>query len=261
MLKKIVFPGVILFLILIIAGVVLFFNLDKIFKMAIEKGGSHILGVETRVDKADVSVFGGTIDLYGLELGSPKKFEAKEMLEIGHAKMDVKLGSFRGKELLINEVLVDDAEMTVEIKDGKTNWQVLARRLESKKDEEKSKKRIRIERVAFEDGTVKMAGLPGGVSSEFALPNIEITDLSAGGDGGLPPTDLFLKLIVEVYEKISGKARKELPKREVERISDSLGPLIKGAGEILKDSTEGKVGDEVNEILKGGEKGDEEGGE
>jgi len=248
--KKILLVIAALVLLVVIGGVVLVLNLDRLVKAGVEKGGSLILGVPTGLDSASVSVLGGTVGLDGLTLGSPEGFDAPEMFGLDHAHVSVDLGSLRSEEMVVHEVVIDGAEFTLEFSGTKTNWGALMAQLEKEPTEEqekrKSERKLRIGRVAFTNGSVSVKGIRVPVSTTFRLPDLEITELGTGDGTAATVRGVLADVIGQLYVAMLGAAEGVVPTEELRKVAGELGSLAEQAGGTLKEA-----GSAVQDVGKG----------
>ena len=76
--KVVLFLGA--FLVIAVVGVYL--SLGSIVKTAVQKGGTHALGVETTLSSASVNLFGGDLGLNELAVRNPPGFEEEYFLQM-----------------------------------------------------------------------------------------------------------------------------------------------------------------------------------
>jgi len=230
-------------------------NLDKIVKMGVEEGGTLVLGVPTQLEGATVTVRDGTVGLDGLVIGNPEGFKEPSMFELGHAHTSVDIGSLRSAEIVVREVVIDGAEITLEFGEGTTNWAVLLKRLESEpKDEEvkrKSQKQLRVDRILFTNGKIRIAGIPVAGSATIPLPTLEITDLAPAD--GTPSTvgNVLADVIRSLYASILTAATDVLPVEQIEKLAEEAGAVLSDAAGAVKDAgsaIEDAAGDAAKDI-------------
>jgi len=205
MLLKIV--GVILIL-AIIALVAVILSLDRIVKAGVQTVGTHTLGVKTTLDGASVSVLSGKVGLDGLALGSPEGFKEPSMFALAHGRTSVRLGSLLTKEVVVQQVIVDGPEITLEVGPGGTNWGALLQRLKGEEASTKSQTTVRIDRIAIVNAKVKVSGA-GLVSKTPALPDLEITGIRTSEGGGVTAANLLRQVIVPLSAAIYSAAGKQ----------------------------------------------------
>ena len=147
----------------------------------------------------------------GLMIGSPEGFEQPSMFKLAHAHATVDISSLRGDEIVVHEVVIDGPEITLEIGNGTTNWGTVMSRLEREPDpEEKAKeseKRIRIDRIVFSNGKIRIAGIPLVGSVAVPLPSLELTDIGGGGaEGAGSVRETIAEVVGKLYKAILAAA-------------------------------------------------------
>ena len=176
------------------------------------------------------------------------------MFELKHAHTTVDIGSLRGDEIVVEEVVIDGPQITLEFAGGTTNWGTVLKQLESEpKDEEakqKSQKKIRVGRISFTNGTIRIAGIPVAGSATIPLPTLEITDLAPAD--GAPSTvgTVLAGVIRSLYAKILSAAKDVLPTEQVEQLAKEAAAVLGDAGAAVKDAG-AAVGDAAGDAAKG----------
>jgi uncharacterized protein involved in outer membrane biogenesis len=98
----------------IIALLVVFFSLDSIVKKGVETVGPSITKVDVKLGAAEISPFSGSGRLVKLFVGNPEGYKTPSAIEVGDIKVGVKLGSVTSDTIVVNEVSVKDAVITLE---------------------------------------------------------------------------------------------------------------------------------------------------
>lgn len=258
--KKLLLIGVIVLVVVVVIAIVVVLNLGKLVETGVERGGSMVLGVETELEGASVSLLGGTVGLDGLRLGSPEGFDAPAMFELSHAHATVDLGSLRSDEIVVHEVVVDGAEITLEFAGGKTNWGALMDRLEREpapeEEPEVAKKKVRIERMVFTNGKVHVAGIPLAGTATVPLPSLELKDLGSGGGKAASVRNVLADLIGELHNAILTAASDVVPAEELRKLGEDVTGLLGGAGAAAGQEAR-KAGERATGLFKGVLGGDE----
>ena len=244
---KIIIAAAVVVVLLLVAVVVATSNLGKIVKFGVEKGGTLVLGVPTQLERATVSVRNGTVGLDGLTIGSPQGFKEPTMFELGRMQATVDIGSLRKEEIVVREVVIDGAKITLEFAGGKTNWGTVLKRLEGEpKDEEakqESQKKIRIGRIVFSNGEVRIAGIPLAGSATVPLPTLEITDLASAD--GTPQTvgKVLANVIRSLHKAILAAAGDVLPVERLQTLRQEALSAVNDAGEAVREAAAGAAKD------------------
>ena len=255
MLKKAIIGLVVVLAVVVVVLGVMWLQINRVVKFGVEKGGTRVLGVETKLDDADVSIIGGSAALNGLTLASPEGFKKEHMFRMAHARSSLDPWSIRSEEILIHEVVVDGADLVMEFKGTRTNWQVVMDRLESEEPEEEApaeQKRMKIERLVFRNGQVQVAGLPAKVGGTVRLPDIEMKDLGVGGPG-LTARELLLRVIPRVIQEATKVLQQEYPGIDVKKLRKNLQDLVSETADV--EGTAGKAVEEGKKALEGAVEG------
>jgi len=239
--KRKIIIGVVVVAVVVVVGLVLVAsNLDKIIKIGVEKGGTLVLGVPTTLEKATVSVREGTIGLDGLVLGSPEGFSEPSMFELGHAHATVDIGSLRKDELVVHEVVIDGPKITLEFAGGTTNWGTVLKGLESApQDEEakqKSQKKLRVDRIVFSNGKIRLVGGLLAAPVTVPLPTLEITDLAPADGTAQTVGGVLADVIRSLYKSILGAAKDVLPLEQIEKLGEEAFAAAGEAAAAAKDA-------------------------
>ena len=100
---------------------ILLFNLDSFVREGIQIGGTRTLGVETRLDSANVSLWGRSITLHGLNVANPKGFTGPTFMKADLISVSAEVGKLRKKEIHLYLVTLNGPEITYEVAKPKTN--------------------------------------------------------------------------------------------------------------------------------------------
>ena len=220
---------VLILLVLAAAGVTL--ALNHLVKAGIETVGPRVMGVPVRVAAVDISLLKGSFVVTGFEVGNPKGFDSPTSFAVGRMRVDAKLRSLFSDEIVMPVVEVEAPEATLEMKDGRTNIGVLQEGL--KLPERKSEKKLRIGVIRVRDASVRVAGLPGGQSMRFALPDAELTDLHTGGEAA-SPGEVASRTLTELYDDIMAACGELLSDEELEELRKELEDVLLSGGEGLE---------------------------
>ncbi len=104
-------------------------NLDSIVKNVIEKVGSDVTGSTVSVGGVKITLKEGRGEISGLHLGNPQGFDSAHLFHLNNVALD--LGNVFGDVIIIDEVLIDGADIIAEQKGQTTNLQALLENIES----------------------------------------------------------------------------------------------------------------------------------
>jgi uncharacterized protein involved in outer membrane biogenesis len=200
--KKKIFAGVFLVLLVVVAGGLTFLlsNLNSIVAGIIEKHGSEVTATSVAVSGVDISLRDGRASLSGLTIDSPDGFDARRAFSLGEIAVDIDLESLRGEPIVIREILVQAPVVQAEVReDGSSNLMALNRNVQayaagaaggegagSGGGGEADQKRIRIDSFVFEQGRIEVDAAALGLEPRTVeLPAIRLRDIG-GAQGALP---------------------------------------------------------------------------
>lgn len=126
---------VVALLLLVAIGVgVLLYYLDNIAKAGIEKGGSYALGVPTRLENIDISIFSGKCNLDNLRIANPAGFEFDHFMKINHGEFVINTQSLRSDTIEIEKLHLTGIELSIEKNKDSANYQVILDNLKKTSD-------------------------------------------------------------------------------------------------------------------------------
>jgi hypothetical protein len=275
--------GLVLLLALVGAGVILF--IDSLAKTAIETGGSHALGVETRLASASIGLFSGEFALSGLTVANPAGFAEPNFFALGGTRLALPLSSLRAERVTIPELVLEGITLDLERNAQGTNYGVILdnlSRFESSAPApdggaapaSEGGKVFVLKKLVVRDVRATVNLLPEGgalTKLSLAIPEVVVTDLGTdmslaqicalvvktvvraaiekGGDA--LPAELLADLRGRMGA-LEGQARAQLDAEvgkaqgELEHAAGKLGPEAEKAAQAAGD----KLGGELDKLLK-----------
>jgi|AGTN01.1.fsa_nt_gi hypothetical protein len=239
--------GVIAVLVVIGVGlaVFVFSSLDSLVKKAIEQVGSEVAGVPVSVGGVKIALTEGKATLTGLEVGNPKGFKTDSLFKLKEITVAIDTGTITANPVVIKEILVSAPEVTVELgSEGSSNLEVLQRNLAgpasapsssaSKPGDEKSDRKLVIDRLALLGGTVNLATPIPGAQASGRLGDIVLTGL--GRNSGGATSAQVAEKVLEALVKASTKTVQNMGVGAlVDGVAGKAGALVPGsAGDALK---------------------------
>ncbi len=264
---------IIVILLLVILAVALIINFagNTIVKNAIEYGGTRALDVAVEVQEADLSLLKAKFTISDLIVANPPGFETDTMLELGNMTIDSSYGELLADPAVIEEIVLDDIQITLEQKGLTNNIQEVLKNVSKKTPQEQTEKegkKVVIKRLEIKGAVVNAKLLPIGGKEQtvkfklepIILENIGtdepvnvatvsakvLTALVAGiikQGGGLLPDDITgalggtLDSAVEVLDTGVEAGKKILESGK--DLGEGVGDTIKGTGEGVKEGIEG----------------------
>jgi hypothetical protein len=230
--KKIIL-SLLAIIILVLGGITYYAlsNLDAIVKTAIEKVGSDVTGSTVSVAGVSITLKEGRGEISGLHLANPKGFDSAHLFHLDKVALD--LGNVFGDVIIIDEVLIDGANIIAEQKGQTTNLQALLENIEksSSAPAEKDTKpveenttsepiRLMIKKFSFINNKASLETEQWD-PQVLKVPNIVMTNL---GDEkvGLTPEQLSTEVINRLTKSIEKAAKEALKEKAKEEAKKAL---------------------------------------
>lgn len=112
-------------LLLALAGVGVILFIDSLAKAAIEAGGSHALGVATRLESASIDIVSGEFALHRLTVANPAGFAEPNFFALGGTRLALPLSSLRAERVTIPELVLEGITLDLERNARGTNYGVI----------------------------------------------------------------------------------------------------------------------------------------
>jgi hypothetical protein len=249
--------GLVLLLAVVTIGAALFY-LDRLAAVAIERGGSHALGVKTRVDGVSLKPFAGHIGLTGFTVDNPAGFDRPNFLIVDEASLDVAMGTLREDVVRARRFAVRGIKLDLEKNSRGSNYDAILNNLERFEsgtaepvpESEDPGTRFVIEEVDIRDieAEVTMVVL-GGEPQRLRVEVPAVTLRDVGSDGAVDMAELTNVIVKSVLEAVLSSDA--LPRQLAADLRDSLDDLAALPG-LLDAQTNGelrKAADKINESV------------
>lgn len=241
----------------------IFLLLEPAVVAVVEKGGTHALGVETRLASARIGVFAGQFGLTGLSVDNPPGFEAPHFLDMAETAVDVRMGTLTSHRIEIPRVLISGVNLVIERNANGTNYNVILEHLESltgpqsddpasggeaggEGEEAEPGPDLVIDEIILRDISSEIRVLVIGDERRtipIKLPEITIRNL--GGEDGAKVDVVYSKLIEELLAAVIAAGGDQLP---LDLLDDLQGGLESFGRERLDEQTD-KLREKVTEKL------------
>ena len=179
-----------LIVLLVIAGAGLYFFADTVLKVAIERGGSSLAETDVAVESLDVAVTEseGSINITGLTIANPQGFSDSVLLSLQGINLVIDIERSSLSVLVIEELRVDNPQITYELGSGGNNMDKLMENIERNEGGSSSGSgsgmapRYIIDQLIVTPGEVTIQ-LGSGKIASASLPEINLTDIGADSGG------------------------------------------------------------------------------
>ncbi|MCX5662650.1 MAG: hypothetical protein NTW19_23465 [Planctomycetota bacterium] len=250
-------------LVLVLAVVVgVWFYLDTIARIGVEKAATSALGVSTTLDSMSLRLVRGECALKGLKVSNPSGFDSTHFMTLKSGDIAVAPASLLEPKVVIPEVKLSGIDVNMELKNGKANYQVI---LDSVKQTQGqgtsggsggSGKKFVIKKLVIEDVTVHAALVPVGgdlTRAKIVLDRIELTNIGEGSANGVELAQVASEVTRAILQAVSAKAGGILPPEMLQGLGNGLAGVTK-LGQQTTQAVAGtvkEVGKAVTEIGKG----------
>jgi hypothetical protein len=248
---------------LVIAVVGVYLSLGSIVKAAVQRGGSHALGVETTLGSADVNLFAGDVGLNELAVRNPPGFTEAFFLQMRGARVVVPPSSLTSDKVEVSLLSLDGFTLDLESKGfGNSNYGVLLENLEQLTGEgggegepepesggKEEGKRFVITKILITDVSARVRYEAGGSSVADAsvhIPEIVLDDLSSEGMTVSELTSLVVRTILSATVKNGGGI---LPAGVLDDLGGQLDDLTERGKEKLLERLEDELEDDEKALL------------
>ncbi len=208
--------------------------IDAAAKTAVERVGSHALGVRTTLEELDLSLFGGDATLAGLTLGNPEGFATPHFLELGKGSIAVSLKSLLSDRVDVPSLVLEGIDLRLDRSDRGANYEIILarlKRLEGEKKPEKDSKSFVIREVILRDVRVDATLSLAGVRTPTVPLRIEEIRFTNVGEAGIPLSRVFGLVLKGLLGGVLEAGAGLLPAEILGGLEGGLGALV-GVGEV-----------------------------
>jgi hypothetical protein len=157
-------------------------------KKSIEHMGSKAFQTKVKIEKLDINIWKGQIEMENIKIANPKNFIAPYALNIKKIVLDTQISSLNEPIIIFQKVIIDNPEVVLEKNGTETNLKVLSNN--ARKDIEKnptyhknSKKEKTIKKIIIKELYLKEAVVLMGDNIKVSLPGIVLNDLGSSSEG------------------------------------------------------------------------------
>ena len=241
--KKLLYIGGILLVVIAIGLYFLFSSLNSIVKAAVEKVGSSATQAQVRLKEVDIQITSGKGAMRGLTVGNPSGFKTERAFSLGEISLQVDVGSVTKDTIVIKEIVIAAPEVTYELATGGSNIDALQRNVnaytggggKAEKSESGGGKKLVIENLYVRNGKVNVSATAlGGKTMSTPLPDIHLTNI--GKQSGGATAGQVTQQVLSAIGQSATKAATSLPDvgKLVGSAKESATGAAEGAGEGLK---------------------------
>jgi uncharacterized protein involved in outer membrane biogenesis len=252
------------FLLVVVAGVVVFMGLDRIIRSAVQTEATSSLNLQTTLGGAALSLFGGKLGLHDLEIASPEGYTAPHMMEVGDTNVAVSYGQLRGTPVHINSITIDKPKVVIEQKDGVFNFKKAMDQMpksaapapQPSSSAKSEPLRLIIDELKVTDAQVVIRPNLAGMTGDITVPVSSLTMKNIGsGDGsqnGAAVKDVVMQVISALAASASSgngvpNQLKGLLQANVGQVMSNFGPEVQ---KQITSLVPGDAGQAISQAVK-----------
>lgn len=244
-------------LLLVIAGIIVYFSLDHVVKNAVEKQASSSLNLATTLNSARLSLFGGKLNLNQLEIASPPGFSAPHMLELGDTNVAVSYGQLRKDPVHVESLTLDKPRLVIEQTNGTLNFKKAMDLMPpSESSSQSSSLKLVIDELKVQDAQVVIRPNLPGLANEITVPVPSIVMKNVGTGEGSQNGAAIKDVVMQVVTALAGSASDssaipdQLKTLLHVNIGDVVGRLSGDAQKRIAAAIPGQFGKTLSEVVK-----------
>lgn len=240
--KKLKWIVAIVALLIVVALIGVVLNLNRIVRVAVEKGSTKSLQLPTSLGGASLGLLSGDVSLSDYSVASPPGFDAPHMLELGNLSVDTSYKKVFGEPVAIDSIRIDKPKLVLEFKGTKSNLKAVADNLASgtggdqtptKTDPNAKPLKLIIDQLKVSGATVVIKSdlaLLGGKEYAIDVPAIELSQIG-NADGNRNGEEVG-KVVSQVISRLTVEAQKsgKMPPELAAILNGDLNALIGNLG-------------------------------
>ncbi len=253
--KILLWIGIVIVALVILAVVGVAFFLDSAIKKGVEVAGPKLAQVPVKLDSVSLSLLSGSGKLKGLVVGNPEGYKTPSAIQVGTASLALQPGSLFADKVIIRSINLQGPQITFETDLKGNNLNKILSNVQNatggdnatpkpnepkETKQAKATKKLQVDDFLISGGKINVSVTAlGGRSATVPLPEIHLTGLGQGPDG-ITPAELA-KRVLEAIEKEAAKASTsavaDLSKQATELGKNVTGSLSKGATGAVENVT------------------------
>ncbi len=233
--KKIIIGILVALLLLVVVAVaVVFLSLNSIVKRGVETVGPQMTKVQVRLGSADISPLSGSGSLNQLFVGNPDDYKTPFAMQMGSIKVGVKPASIFSDTVVVNEVNIQNPEITLEGTLDGNNLNTILNNVKGPDAGQPQPTNVR----AASGGTSKkfivkdlvlagakvhinVSGFGKSVAQTVSIPDIHLQNIG-NGEGGATPAELTWQVLKPVLDEAVAVAAKQLEQQGAKELEKEL---------------------------------------
>jgi len=235
-------------IVVVIAGFVLFSNLDRIVKGVIETVGSEATATAVTVQEVNLSLSSGDGALDGLTIGNPDGFDSEYAFQLDRISIGIDLASISSDVIVIREIVVDGPRLFFEQLGDRNNLDAILENLGSDSgssgDGDATETKLIVQTFRFINGeaTVIVDQLDTELTAK--IPDIVVHGIGEKTQGETVEEvarQLLEPILAQSVDAAKGAAREVLEER-IDEEKEKLEKDLEKRGQEKIDDLKGRLG-------------------
>ncbi|HEX3729067.1 MAG TPA: hypothetical protein VHV47_04645 [Opitutaceae bacterium] len=214
------------------------FGMGSIVRREVDRRGPQLTQTPVSLSLAEISPFDGTGTLTDLTVGNPKGWSAPDAFKLKKIHVNLEPCSLLSHEIVINEIMIEEPELTYETKFVASNIGDLIKNIKkttdrsakAPADQSAPGKTFIIRKLRLEKGHLKFGVGPTAVTLE--MPAVEFDNLGSAGKG--ITADQLSIYVMRIITTSVVKTTTGTLGKGVGGLTDAAGLLLKGSFDVLK---------------------------
>lgn len=241
-------------LLVIVAGVIVYLSLDRIIKNTVQSQATSSLNLSTTLGSANLSLFGGKLNLSDLQIASPSGYSAPQMLDVGSTDLAVSYGQLRSDPVHVKAITIANPKLVIEQKNGQFNFKQAMDGM-PKSDAAPSNSqplKLIIDDLTLSNPTVVVKGL-GATDIPVTLPTIEMKGIGTGegANNGAAVKDVITQIITAMAASASNSSALTAEFKTIlsANVTDAMTKLGGEAQKRVAGAIPGEVGQSLSKLV------------
>jgi hypothetical protein len=166
----------------ILVGIIVYLNIDRVIKNTVQSQATSSTNLQTTLNSASLSLFGGKLSLNGLQVASPPGYQAPQMLDVGSTDLAVSYGQLRSDPVHVAAIAIDKPKLVIEQRNGQFNFKQAMDGMPKTDSAPANAQPLKliIDDLKLGNPQVVIKGV-GATDIPLSLPSIELKNIGTGG--------------------------------------------------------------------------------
>jgi uncharacterized protein involved in outer membrane biogenesis len=248
----------------VVLGVYL--SLNGIVRRTVEKQSTASTNLNTTLDAAALSLFGGSVSLHDLSIANPPGYASPQLLSVNGVDVQTSLSQLRSDPIHVATIRINNPKLVVEQKDGKFNVRAAMDQM-PKTEPSAEPMRLIIDDLQISNATVVvrpgLSSLPiqiPGVKEEYTLtvPAVKLQGIGTGegNQNGAAIKEVVMMVVTKLAAEAANSDQlppelRQLLSGDLSQVTAQLKQQFNAKVEQITQDVSGKVSEELNKRLGG----------